>query len=386
MNKKQTLAFDVETTTINFGDPYNPDNKLVAVGIGGSVDYKTFDKEDVLYLIQEDVNDSILVGHNIKFDLAWLRRIGIDLENAIVRDTQLAEFLITNQTNAFSSLEELAVKYLNEHKDDVVKKEYWDKGIDTWFIPKDILLKYLRQDLYLTISIYLKQEQILKEQGKWPLYLLQCEDLLSLEEMQWNGIYCNKEKCISKGDALQEEINRTKKYIKNYTECPSFNTGSTDHLSALLYGGIITEELRIPIGVYKSGPKIGQPRFKIEKKEYKQERLIIPIKGSALKKKGPNGEDILWSTDEFTLKTLKPISMALKMLISDILQLSKLEKLQQTYFYGIPKLMDSMNWKDNLIHGQFNQCVARTGRLSASKPNQQNFDPEMKRLCETRYA
>jgi len=48
-------------------------------------------------------------------------------------------------------------------------------------------------------------------------------------------------------------------------------------------------------------------------------------------------------------------------------------------------LIEEQNWKRNMIYGQLNQCVARTGRLSSSKPNLQNFDGEIKTLFYSRY-
>ena len=372
---RNLLPFDVETTTLDKGSPYNQDNKLVAVGIGGAIWYKEFST----HTIQTGIDSYILVGHNIKFDIAWLRRIGINFDKSIVRDTQLAEFIISNQTHAFSSLNELALKYLDEEKLDIVKTEYWDKGIDTWFVPQDILLEYLEKDLELTLKVYNIQEKILKETGKWQLYLLQCADLLVLQEMEWNGILYDKETSIKKGDELAEAIDSLTKSITIHSSCPTFNVGSGDHLSCLLYGGTIVEDVRVPVGVYKSGAKIGQTRYSIRKDEYVHERLVEPIKGSELKKEG------YYSTDEGTLRSLKT-NKKTKKLIDSILELSKLMKLQNTYFYGIPKLMDKMHWDDNYIHGQLNQCVARTGRLSASEPNQQNFLPEVKQLCISRYV
>ena len=56
-----------------------------------------------------------------------------------------------------------------------------------------------------------------------------------------------------------------------------------------------------------------------------------------------------------------------------------------TYYQGLPKLITEMNWEYGKIHGQLNQCVARTGRLSSSKPNLQNFDSEIKNLFGSRY-
>lgn len=370
---RKTIPFDVETTTILNGSPYHKDNRLVAVGIGEYVWYKHFGK-----YIQQLVNNSILVGHNIKFDIAWLRRIGIDFSKAIIRDTQLAEFIISNQTKTFSKLDDLALQYLGEQKLDIVKTEYWDKGIDTWFVPEPILLEYLEKDLDLTLRVFKVQEQILKDTGKWNLFVLQCADLLELQDMEWNGILFNKEKSIENGDLLQQQMDDLTSTILKYTACPTFNCNSGDHLSCLLYGGTISVDTRIPVGEYKTGQKIGQTRYKILVEKYIQERLVEPLKGSELKKKG------YYSIDEATLLSLKPKTKEVKQLIANILQLSKLDKLQNTYFYGIPKLSEEQGW-DEYLHGQFNQCVVRTGRLSSSKPNLQNFDPQLKQLCTSRY-
>ncbi|HNL81787.1 MAG TPA: DNA polymerase [Chitinophagaceae bacterium] len=103
------------------------------------------------------------------------------------------------------------------------------------------------------------------------------------------------------------------------------------------------------------------------------------MKGSELKKEG------YYSVDENTLMSLKTKNKEHKKLIDTILKLAKLEKLVGTYFHGIPKKMNEFGWKDNYIHGQLNQVVARTGRTSSSNPNQQNLDPEFKKLCVSRY-
>ncbi len=113
--------------------------------------------------------------------------------------------------------------------------------------------------------------------------------------------------------------------------------------------------------------------------EYPQPRLVEPLRGSELKKEG------YWSVDEQTLSSLKPRTKEVKQLISDILRLSKLEKLKGTYYEGLPKIMDQRGWENNLLHGKFNQCVARTGRLSSSQPNLQNFPPEALSLCRSEY-
>lgn len=374
------LSFDTETTIINKGDPYHPDNRMVALGFYDGHKYHTFYKDDInLNRIRELLAGSVIITANGKFDLAWLERLGIDTRFVKIYDVQLAEFIISNQTKVMPALDDIAAKYLGTHKIDNIKLNYWEKGIDTWFIPRDELMEYLCEDLRITFHAFLKQAKILKETGRWNLFKLQSMDIPVLGNMEWNGIPFNKEESIKSGEELSNEIEEIRNAITAYTDCPSFNCGSDDHISCLLYGGTIVHEYRIPVGVYKSGAKIGQPRNKIFRTDYVQHRLVEPLKGSELKKDG------YWSTDEQTLSSLKPKTKEIKTLISNILKVSKLEKLQQTYYFGIPKLMDTKGWTNNLIHGKFNQCVARTGRLSASEPNQQNFDPRLRELCRSEY-
>ena len=48
-------------------------------------------------------------------------------------------------------------------------------------------------------------------------------------------------------------------------------------------------------------------------------------------------------------------------------------------------LREKMNWSEGMLHGNLNQCVARTGRLSSTKPNLQNISGDMKGVFGTRF-
>jgi DNA polymerase-1 len=88
-----------------------------------------------------------------------------------------------------------------------------------------------------------------------------------------------------------------------------------------------------------------------------------------------------FATDEGTLRKLK----GKKGLVDLILELSKLEKLNGTYYNGLVKLRDQMNWEPGLLHGNFNQTTAQTGRLSSSRPNLQNFASELQDIFISKY-
>jgi hypothetical protein len=168
-----------------------------------------------------------------------------------------------------------------------------------------------------------------------------------------------------------EEIKELLKFI--------INLNSNDHCSAFLYGGTIVHETRVPIGLYKTGEKTGQTRYKVMKYKFDLPGVCKPLRGSELQKEG------YFSTDEDTLRSIKG-SRKSGRLLELLLERSKLEKLRGTYYVGIPAKMREIDSFDGRLHGQFNQCVARTGRLSSSKPNLQNMPPEMKQLLVSRYA
>lgn len=159
---------------------------------------------------------------------------------------------------------------------------------------------------------------------------------------------------------------------------PHFNWASGNHLSCLLYGGTVNVDVATPYkSVAKSGKLAGQivtrNRWSVVSKTFP--KLVEPIKGSALKKAG------YWATDEGHLKQLKGASKLIKLL----LEKAEYDKLLSTYYDGIPSLLEEYDWQDGIVHGQLNQVTVVTGRLSAEKPNQQNFVAEINQYIKTRF-
>ena len=380
------LVLDVETTISNKGNPFDQTNKLCYVGISSGlydIEYSYDPYVPKLHEIQQKIDEAdILIGFNIKFDLHWIRRYGINFNTKRIWDCQLVHFILTGQTESYPSLNGVAAHYGLGTKLDVVSTEYWKNGIDTPDIPRDILEEYLQGDLDLTYQVYLKQ---LAEVQAGSLQLqrlisLHNQDLLVLQDMEFNGLLYNARKSEELANELEAQIVELDSELYGYHNCDSFNPNSGDHLSCLLYGGGIKLSRKVPAGFYKTGARKGEPKEKWEDYTVELPRLFTPPKGSELAKEG------YFSTDEYTLKSLKSRNQHSLKAIQTLLTRSDLEKRVSTYYRGLLKLAAELNWKENMIHGQLNQCVARTGRLSSSKPNLQNFDGGIKGLFYSRFT
>lgn len=377
-----TLILDIECLTSNNGNPFDNLNKCVCVGlkwINGPPMIQYSDLKTIQCAIDAA---NLIVGFNIKFDLHWLRKINIDISKVKVWDCQLAHFLLNNQKTPYPSLNDVAAHYKFPPKIDNIALNYWDKGIDTDLIPQQELSEYLIQDLWLTEQIYLKQKEELKEKGLYPLFKLQCDDLLVLREIEYNGLKFNTEKALDRAEKIDSELKTIQHKLTEIIGGIPFNPNSNDHVSAILYGGNIVEDVRVPVGIFKTGNKVGETRYKIITKIYELPRIAEPLRGTEVKK--PEGSQKIWKVNEPILRSLK-LNKKGKIIVDLLGQYGKLEKLYGTYLIGYSNLIKKMNWEKDTLHGTFNQCVAVTGRLTSTKPNQQNIDPETKLYFESRY-
>ena len=384
----RSLILDVETTISNKGNPFDETNKLCYIGLFDtdastySIEYDDQPYRTRLEEVQAKIDEAdVLVGFNIKFDLHWIRKYGINIVGKRVWDCQLVHFILTGQQHPYPSLNGVSAYYDLGSKLDVIADDYWKNGIDTDKIPKDLLEDYLKQDLLLTQKVYEKQMEEFASSAKnmQRLISLHNQDLVILEEMEFNGLLFDENSSTILAGELEEQIAVIDKILMEYHDLVEFNPNSTEHVSSLLYGGTIKVKRREAIGVFKTGERKGQTKERWAEHEIKFPRLINPIKGSELTKEG------FFSTDDQTLKSLKTRSRYAKDLVEVLLKRATLEKRLTAYYKGLVDLRKEMNWHEGRLHGQLNQCVARTGRLSSSKPNLQNFDGEIKTLFGSRY-
>lgn len=387
------LTFDVETSTINKGNPFTASGKLVSYSVkvdDGPASFNYFNAIDFVTELRAYLQQAkLVVGFNIKFDLHWARRHGLVPPDKVrVWDCQIAEFILRGQQGAYPSLNESLARFNLGQKDDKIA-EYWALGIDTDEIPVDELRFYNDLDVELTYKLYLKQQEIMTSRQK-RLCTVMGLDLLVLAEMEWNGVKFDKELCEKKADETAKELKVITDELLKFCPSVDINLDSGHQLSCVLYGGAfeLTTVEKVTKEVYKSGQKKGQEYEKNHYKTtvYKCEPLFQPVKGSETKLVSKVGTDEyrIYQTGEDVLKQLKKPTKQHKRIIELLLKRAELAKLMDTYYGKIPALLETMEWGDYL-HGQYNQVTAATGRLSSSSPNMQNFSGEVDQLLVTRF-
>src|SRR5260221_1219476 len=158
----KTAVIDVESTISNSGNPFDVTNKLVYIGIRIDGINHLFDIEysgkpwgQLRNEIQSLINScELVIFFNAKFDIHWLSRYGLRVTHKPIWDCQYVEYVRSGQEIQLPSLDDTASRRNIGHKLNVVKSDYWDKGIDTLDIPLDILTEYLGQDLFLTDKVF----------------------------------------------------------------------------------------------------------------------------------------------------------------------------------------------------------------------------------------
>ena len=220
------LVLDVENTTTQRGgknhmDPFEQGNKLVQVGM---LDVQDANKEThIITLDHRDSKDtdatgsafvqamlnktSLLIGHNLQHDLAWLWACGFTYDGNIY-DTMLAEYLLLRGQKEPLSLAACAERRrLSVQKDDTLKR-YFKEGYNTDEIPLQELCHYLRADLRTTGELYLSIERDFADSASASLEAVKASTFTAtktLTRMYMSGFAVDKDELDKVGREFEEE-------------------------------------------------------------------------------------------------------------------------------------------------------------------------------------
>ena len=267
-----------------------------------------------------------ICGFELSRDYIILKQIGIEISN-LTFDAKIAAYLL-NPTISKYTLEGISTGYLEID----INAYLTESGINA---PKEQInlfedtiennkFEQYKNSIYAYV-IYKSYEVLtskLKEYNSLELFnKIEMPLVKVLADMQYTGIYADKNELISYGEDLKEKIKELTKEIYDLAE-EEFNINSPKQLGEILF-----EKLKLPFA-----------------------------------KKNKNG----YSTDVEVLEKIKnehPI-------VEKILEYRGIMKLNSTYVEG---LLPYINENDNKIHSYFHQTVTATGRISSTEPNLQNI-------------
>ena len=330
------VCLDVETNGLN---PFK--DKIIGISFASGVEKAAYvpirhsylglspsdqiEPQALFEFLAKNLPNKLIIGHNLKFDLEFLRNEGIEnlcenkdfLSCCPLFDTLIAAYVIDpTRSNA---LKTLGISLLNfevtEYNKVAGAGEFASVDLET---AKD----YGCQDVLLTMQLYPVLKEDLEKNRLTKLFE-EIEMPLSkiLMDMETIGIGLNSEYLKNLSDEVEGRIAQLEESIYDYAG-HTFNINSTKQLADVLFGEL----------------------------------------GLTPPKKTKTG----FSTDSDVLKMLSfahPIC-------NELLEYREMAKIKSTYADSLLALVD----KDTgLIHASFNQAVTATGRLSSSNPNLQNI-------------
>lgn len=362
----EEFAFDTETNTLRvYGD--NKDFRIVDISIswGEYNNYMipmghVFDDNNLSPKIVRkylgDIfarEDITLIGHNIKFDLHVLARIGIYVKTPKLFDTMIASWLCDeNSPNGLKQNTETILGIDQTHIGDVFntvsKEEKKAMGLKASNKATFDLVRienaelYVVDDSYFTFQLYLYFLDKLKTEGMEKIYYNTYPPfIIVLFRMEERGVTLDLPKLKQMGVDMQEDMDNLLFDIYELAGV-KFNPGSSQQLAELLFGydqskNVNQEILAMTFDfpVISTTPK-GVPQSstgvleRIVKKEYKSKR----------KQEGVQ-------------------------LVEKLLEYKKLAKLKTAFVDGLLEQC----YDDGKVHPSFNPIGTDSGRISCSSPN-----------------
>ena len=372
---------------------------------------------------------TVLVGHNIKFDLRWLRACGF-VYTGKVHDTMICEYLINGGSKVPLSLKKCCERYaLSPKKTDLTEKYLQDK-ISFEKMPWPIVQEYGEADVQVTKELYEAQLDNMPDRLKATLELSnELCDLLT--DMELEGIQISRENLMNIKEEYTKEIRTLESFltgeVKRVMGDTEINLDSSEDRSRVIFSREVLDKKRWAMTFNLGYEDRGNARRKKRPKRMtpavlsqnvaRQTRLLYKTKvescnkcgGSghfyAMKKDGTigkqrrickacRGKGVVYirqkeiagfkmninSVDDITVhgfktdkgmidKLVSSANSQQKIFVESYSRYNAIKTYLKTFIEGIEKGLDS---KDK-IHPQFMQCVTSTGRLSSRNPNFQNM-------------
>jgi len=259
------IVLDVENTTTKRDgklhlDPFEPDNSLTLVGVSDYLDNdttvfvfdhkeKTIEDDDADKRLQRVLdNTTLLIGHNLQYDLQWLWACGFKYDGEIF-DTMLGDYILQRGQKGSVSLENCAIRHNLDMKKSDTLKNYFTRGFQTDDIPLDELSEYLRQDLRVTRELYWKlMDAYAKPESQSLVNVRDINNKVckTLARMYMNGFAVDKDALAHVRKDFEDELldieNRLNTFVKKLMGDTPINLNSPEQVSQVIYSRILHDK------------------------------------------------------------------------------------------------------------------------------------------------
>lgn len=250
------LDFETDTSHGDYGHPVHPDNRLLlgcwklgpkhpwleGVETPPGVVAVWGDEIEQGELCDAIERADFIVAHNAKYELGWLKRMGVDLHNVLVYDTKLGEYVLLGNLAAGSA--ELGMAPLSTSLDmccrrrglpikDPVVDTMIGHGINPVRIPRPWLEGRCRQDVETTEQVFLDQRRVLLERGLLPVVYTRCLLTPVLAEIEQEGMAVDPAAVMEEYERFSTQAQRLQAEMDALTG--GVNTRSIPQMAKLLY-------------------------------------------------------------------------------------------------------------------------------------------------------
>ena len=263
------------------------------------------------------------VGQNMKFDILFLRTLGVEVRGE-KWDTMLLHYLLDPESR--HNMDALSERYLNYSPISIqtlIGKGREQMTMD--MVGLQPISEYGCEDADITLQLYYALRPLIESQSLLRLYHEIEEPMIAvLADMEWNGVKIDSERLKDYSVALTMQLRDLEQRICAMADTPGLNVNSGRQIGELLFA-----KMRIA-----EKPKMTKTKQFCTDEEY--------LKGFAAEHE----------------------------IVRLILEYRGVKKLLSTYIDALPELVNPVTGH---IHTSYNQAVTATGRLSSSNPNLQNI-------------
>ncbi|OEK07147.1 DNA polymerase I [Roseivirga misakiensis] len=299
------------------------------------------DKEETLRIVEEfrpvfESETITKIAQNAKYDVQILKNYQVEVRGPIF-DTMLAHYLIDPDTR--HNMDVLAENYLNYTPvsiTELIGKKGSKQG-NMRDVPVHQVVEYAGEDADITLQLKKSLAPLLTEGDLKKLFNeVEIPLMHVLADVEYNGVKIDTEVLAAMSKELEEESRVARDEIFSMAG-EEFNVASPKQLGVILF-----EKLKL----------VDKPK-KTKTGQY------------------ATGEEIL-------------SKLALEHDIAKrILEFREYQKLKSTYVDALPTMISPI---DGLVHTDYRQAVAATGRLSSNNPNLQNIPIRTSKGREIRKA